>query len=85
MAKKKETKAAKDKAAPKPMAERMEPRLLRHYRDHARAALTEQFGFKNSHQIPQIEKVVVNVGIGDASKEQKLLSSVVEELTIITG
>ena len=83
MAKKKESKAAADQ--PKPMAERTEPRLLRHYRDHVLAALTEQFGFENPHQIPKIEKVVVNVGVGDAPKDQKLLDSVLEELTIITG
>jgi large subunit ribosomal protein L5 len=67
------------------MTERKEPRLLRHYRDHVHSALTERFEFKNPNQVPKIEKVVVNVGIGDAAKEQKLLDSVVNELTIITG
>ena len=71
--------------APKAMAERKEPRLLRHYRNHVRAVLQEQFGFENVNQIPKVEKVVVNVGIGEAPKNQKLLDSVVEELTIITG
>jgi large subunit ribosomal protein L5 len=71
--------------APKPMAERREPRLLRHYRDHVRPTLQEQFGFENPHRIPTIEKVVVNVGIGEAPKNQKLLDSVVEELSIVTG
>lgn len=96
MAKKKETqneaggnkesksKKGKDKA-PKPMVEKREPRLLKHYQDHVRGALQENFGFKNVHQIPIIEKVVVNVGVGEAPKNQKLLDSVVEELTIITG
>ena len=83
MAKKKETKAAADQ--PKPMAERKEPRLLRHYRDHVQGALKEQFGFGNPHEIPKIEKVVVNVGVGEAPKDQKLLDSVQEELSIITG
>lgn len=85
MAKKKEKKAAEEQIQPKPMADRLEPRLLRHYRDHAKAALTERFGFQNPHEIPRIEKVVVNVGVGEAPKDQKLLDSVVEELTIITG
>jgi len=91
MAKKKEEKAGaqkkskgKDKA-PKPMAEKREPRLQRHYRDHVRSALQEKFGYSNIHQIPKIEKVVVNVGIGEAPKNQKLLDSVVNELTLITG
>jgi large subunit ribosomal protein L5 len=78
-------KASKAEKAPKPLAEKREPRLLRHYRDHVRPTLQEQFGFDNPHRIPGIEKVVVNVGIGEAPKNQKLLDSVVEELTIITG
>ena len=83
---KKESKSKKGKdKAPKPMAEKREPRLLKHYQDHVRGALQENFGFKNVHQIPIIEKVVVNVGVGEAPKNQKLLDSVVEELTIITG
>jgi large subunit ribosomal protein L5 len=81
--KKKEPKAPADQ--PKPMAEKRESRLLRHYKDHVRPALTKQFGFKNPHQVPRIEKVVVNVGVGEAPKDQKLLDSVVEELAIITG
>jgi large subunit ribosomal protein L5 len=67
------------------MSERREPRLLRHYRDHVQRVLKEKFGFENVHQIPRIEKVVVNVGVGEAPKEQKLLDSVIEELTTITG
>jgi large subunit ribosomal protein L5 len=83
MAKKKESKAKAGK--PKAKVERMEPRLLRHYRDHVHSALMEQFSFRNQHQVPKIEKVVVNVGVGEAPKDQKLLDSVLEELTIITG
>ena len=86
MAKKKENKAAnKPNDQPKAMADMREPRLLRHYRDHVQGALREQFGFKNPHQVPKIEKVVVNVGVGEAPKDQKLLDSVLDELTIITG
>ena len=65
MAKKKEEQAGaqkkskgKDKA-PKPMVEKREPRLLRHYRDHVRSALQEKFGYANIHQIPKIEKVPI--------------------------
>jgi large subunit ribosomal protein L5 len=63
----------------------MEPRLKQHYRDNARRKLEAQFGFKNPHRIPQIKKIVVNVGIGDAGREQKMLDSVVNELGVITG
>lgn len=63
----------------------MEPRLKKHYREHVRPRLTERFGFTNPHQVPHVEKVVLNVGVGDAGRNQKLLDSVVEELGVITG
>ena len=64
---------------------RLEPRLARHYRDHAEPKLIQQFGWKNRHEVPRIEKVTVNRGLGEASKNQKLLDSVVEEVRQITG
>ena len=73
-------KDSKGQKAPKPMVEKREPRLRRHYLDNVRGVLQEQFGFENAHQIPIIEKVVVNVGIGEAPKNQKLLDSVIEVL-----
>ncbi len=63
----------------------MEPRLLQHYRDHVRGKLAEQFEFANPHQIPRVEKVALNVGVGEAIKNQKLLDAVVEELATISG
>jgi large subunit ribosomal protein L5 len=63
----------------------MEPRLKQHYRERGIARLTEQFGYKNIHQVPKPLKVVVNVGLGEAIKNAKLLESVVEELGLITG
>jgi len=61
------------------------PRLLKHYHEYVRPEMAKQFGFDNPMQIPKIEKVVINVGVGDASKNQKLMESVIEELEIITG
>lgn len=63
----------------------MKPRLQTHYESHVKPALTEEFGFENVHQVPSLEKIVVNVGIGEAAKDQKLLDAVVEEIGIITG
>ena len=63
----------------------MEPRLQIHYREKARPALQEQFSFSNPHQIPRPEKVVLNVGVGEASRDRKLVDSVADELTAITG
>lgn len=61
------------------------PRLRAHYETHVRPKLQQEFQFKNAHQIPTLEKIVINVGVGDAGKDQKLLESVIEELGIITG
>ena len=63
----------------------MAPRLKQHYKDHARPRLMERFQFKNPHQVPGITKVVVNVGAGDAGRNQKLLDSILDELGTITG
>ena len=60
-------------------------RLRAHYKDVAAPRLREQFGWKNPHQVPRIEKVTINCGLGEASKNQKLLDSVVEEFRLITG
>ena len=61
------------------------PRLLRHYRENVRPRLKDELGIDNPHAVPRIEKVVVNVGVGSASRDQKLLDSIVEEITVITG
>ena len=63
----------------------MEPRLLTHYKSVARPALREQFDFANPHQIPRVVKVTLNVGVGEASRERKLVDSVAGELAVITG
>lgn len=84
MAKKKGQKSGAGKGS-RVLSESRVPRLHQHYRDHVRPTLKEQFGFENEHRIPIIEKVVVNVGVGEASKNQKLLDSVIDELTLISG
>jgi large subunit ribosomal protein L5 len=61
------------------------PRLQRHYEETVRAKLQQEFGFSSPMQVPRLEKVVVNVGLGEASKNPKLLDAVVAELGIITG
>src|SRR4029078_13526269 len=61
------------------------PRLKDFYNGTVRQKLSQQFGFKNPHQIPQLEKIVLNVGVGEAIKQPKALDSVVDELARITG
>lgn len=63
----------------------MKPRLLTYYQDKVRPKLKDELGLGNVHQVPKVEKVVVNVGVGEGSRSQKLLDSVVEELSVITG
>ncbi len=61
------------------------PRMRLYYENTVRGRLQKQFGLPNLHQIPKIEKVVVNVGLGEALKQPKLLDSIVTELETITG
>ncbi len=63
----------------------MKPRLQTYYEETVRNRLSEQFGWNNAMRVPKLEKVVINVGLGEAPKNSKLLDSVVEELGIITG
>jgi large subunit ribosomal protein L5 len=63
----------------------MKPRLQAYYEETVRARLMETFGYDNPMRVPRIEKMVINVGLGEAPKNQKLLDSVVEELALITG
>lgn len=61
------------------------PRLQRYYEEQVRQKLQEEFGFDSTMQVPRLEKVVLNVGLGEASKNPKLLDSVVAEMGQITG
>jgi large subunit ribosomal protein L5 len=61
------------------------PRLRRQYVESIMPKLREEFGYKNVNQIPRVEKVVVNVGLGEATTNPKLLDRAMEELALITG
>ena len=63
----------------------MKPRLQVYYEERVRGKLGEEFGFTNPYRVPRLEKIVINVGLGEAPKNAKLMDSVVEELGIITG
>ena len=65
--------------------EKVQPRLQRYYEEQVRGKLQQQFGFTSAMQTPRLQKVVVNVGVGEAAKNAKLLDSVVEEIGLITG
>ena len=61
------------------------PRLRDHYDEQVRPKLTEIFGFENPMEVPRLEKVVINAGLGDANDNPKLLDSVIDELALISG
>jgi large subunit ribosomal protein L5 len=60
------------------------PRLQRFYEETVRGKLQEQFGFSTPMRVPRLEKITINVGLGEASKNPKLLEKVVGEIGAIT-
>ena len=78
-------KAPKAAKAAKGATGRALPRLKAQYRAEIIAALTTEFGFTNPHQVPNLTKIVVNMGVGDAAKDGKLIDFAVRVLTAITG
>jgi large subunit ribosomal protein L5 len=63
----------------------MPPRLLERYRSEVVPKLRKEFGYENTHQVPRLSKVVVNVGLGEATANAKLLEQAGVELAAITG
>ena len=61
------------------------PRLKARYRAEVLPALREQFGYGNTMQTPRLEKVVVNMGVGEAARDSKLIDGAIKDLAAITG
>jgi large subunit ribosomal protein L5 len=61
------------------------PRLKQRYVEEVRAQLQEELGLKTLMQVPRVEKITLNMGVGDAKTEPKALDSAIEELTTIAG
>jgi len=66
-------------------AEKVAPRLKVRYREEIKGQLQAEFSFANVHQIPGVVKVVVNMGVGDAARDSKLIEGAVKDLALITG
>ena len=64
---------------------KIQPRLKLRYREEIRPALREQFQYPNVMQIPGVVKVVVNMGVGEAARDSKLIDGAVRDLAAITG
>ena len=63
----------------------MRPRLLERYRKDVMPRLSKEFSYGNVHQVPKLDKIVVNIGLGEATQNPKLLDNAVVELAAITG
>jgi large subunit ribosomal protein L5 len=61
------------------------PRLRERYKAEIAPALREEFAYGNAMQIPRVVKVVVNMGVGEAAKDSKLMDGAIRDLTAITG
>src|SRR4051794_31541518 len=61
------------------------PRLKTRYREEIVPALREEFAFENIMQVPGLTKIVVNMGVGDAARDSKLIEGAVKDLAAITG
>ncbi len=61
------------------------PRLQQRYREEIVAALRDEFSFGNVMQVPRLTKIVVNMGVGEAARDSKLINGALEDLTTITG
>jgi large subunit ribosomal protein L5 len=61
------------------------PRLKVRYQEQIAPALREQFGYANPMQVPRVVKIVVNMGVGQAARDAKLIDGAVRDLTLITG
>jgi large subunit ribosomal protein L5 len=81
-------KGAKAEAAPrewKPRPKDYKPRLKTHYEKVVRGALKEKFAYGNPMQIPRIEKIVINMGVGEATADRKKVDNAAADLALIAG
>ena len=67
------------------MAKPYEPRLSAIYREEIRGKMKEQFGYKNEMQIPRVEKIVLNMGLGEGVSDKKKVEAAIAELELIAG
>lgn len=61
------------------------PRLKRDYEERIAKAMTEKFGYKNSMEVPRLEKIVINMGVGEATQDKKKVDVAVSEMELIAG
>ena len=67
------------------MADKYTPRLKKAYDERIAKAMTEKFGYKNALEIPRLEKITLNMGVGEASQDKKKVQTAAEEMQMIAG
>ena len=67
------------------MAEKYVPRLKSRYDEVVAKAMTERFGYKNVMEVPKIEKITINMGVGEGSQDKKKVQTAAEEMALISG
>ena len=67
------------------MADKYTPRLKSDYEDRIVKAMTEKFGYKNRLEVPRLEKITLNMGVGEASQDKKKVQTAAEEMALIAG
>jgi large subunit ribosomal protein L5 len=77
--------APKEKVARTPRPKGYKPRMKTHYETVVREEMSKQFGYKNHMQIPRIEKVVLNMGVGEAVNDRKKVDAAAKDLGMIAG
>lgn len=67
------------------MADKYVPRMQKLYDDRIAKAMTEKFGYKNAMEVPKIEKIVLNMGVGEATQDKKKVEQAASEMELIAG
>ncbi len=66
-------------------ASKYTPRLKRDYDERIATAMTEKFGYKNRLEVPRLEKIVINMGVGEATQDKKKVEVAASEMELIAG
>ena len=74
-----------DQAAERSAVQGAAPRMKARYREEILPAMREEFGYSNVMQVPGLTKIVVNMGVGEAARDSKLIEGAIRDLTAITG
>ena len=67
------------------MVEKYTPRLRKQYDEKIVAAMTEKFGYKNAMEVPKIEKITLNMGVGEGTQDKKKVTIAAAEMELISG